>query len=250
MKDDMRILFAGGRNAGRACLEHLVRDGANIVGVMAREDSTEKYNSPYHTAKELGIPIVSNIEGLNPNVLLSVYYHKRIPKELLDRVPTRINFHGGILPDYKGCNSNIWTILNGDIRCGATAHVMEESFDSGEIVGQLFGSVGPKDTGKSVYRTTEGLTMALFMGVYSQLKNGTLQKRPQPKGGKYYTKELPNDGYIDPLWSAEKAERFVRAMYFPPYKPARLSVNGKDLYITKAHVNNGELVIDESSEVY
>jgi methionyl-tRNA formyltransferase len=43
----------------------------------------------------------------------------------------------------------------------------------------------------------------------------------------YYGRDLPFFGIIDPTWSTEKIDRFIRAMYFPPFKPAVIELNGK-----------------------
>ena len=44
--------------------------------------------------------------------------------------------------------------------------------------------------------------------------------RKQKSGPSYYPRRVPNNGYVNPAWSREQIDRFIRAMYFPPFKGA------------------------------
>lgn len=44
-----------------------------------------------------------------------------------------INIHAGILPKWRGFNSNCWAILNGENTVGYTLHRIREELDAGEI---------------------------------------------------------------------------------------------------------------------
>ena len=60
-----------------------------------------------------------------------------------------------------------------------------------------------------------------FNIVMNKILNG-FRGRIQKKINKsYYSRGAPYDGKINPEWSIQQIERFIRAMIFPPMKPAR-----------------------------
>ena len=60
---------------------------------------------------------------------------------------------------------------------------------------------------------------------------GLWRQVPQAKGGCYYKRILPNNGYIDRLWTDQQIERLIRAMYFPPHKGAMLRTKDGEVEI-------------------
>ena len=59
---------------------------------------------------------------------------------------------------------------------------------------------------------------------------GNIQKKVK---NSYYNRGAPYNGIIDDQWNIQKIERFIRAMIFPPLKPAKYKnkyiLNLKDL---------------------
>ncbi len=43
---------------------------------------------------------------------------------------------------------------------------------------------------------------------------------PQVGEPSYYPRKVPSGGVIDPTWPRTQIDRFIRAMYFPPFKGA------------------------------
>jgi methionyl-tRNA formyltransferase len=221
----MKIIFAAGKTAGTRCLEYLVEQNEDIVGVLAKDDRKDSrwYDSPFIYAQEHKLPIIQPHTKIEADVLFSVFYHRLIPKTMLDSVALSINFHGGKLPQYKGCNTNMWVIINEETETAATAHIMEEQFDNGDIVGEKRVRVHPWSTGRSVYDDTTIATIALFKEIYNQVKEGTITRTPQKPGGVYYTKTLPNNGLISAYMTPERLDRYIRALHFPPFPPPKVS---------------------------
>jgi hypothetical protein len=52
---------------------------------------------------------------------------------------------------------------------------------------------------------------------------------PQKKEGRYYKNELPYGGVIPKNASKHLRERIARATYFPPYKPAIIEGDPKEI---------------------
>lgn len=172
------------------------------------------------------------MKAQSPDLLLSLHYRDRIPEQLLE-IPTRgaVNLHPSLLPDYRGCLSVPWAIINAETHTGFTYHRMVGAFDAGAILAQEALPIRPEDTAFSLFhrQITHGLA-ALPQVLRLVLEEGETG-RAQPPGGRYYGRTLPFDGRIDRSWPPERIECFIRAMVFPPFKGAVVEIDGRDIEV-------------------
>ncbi|WP_424629449.1 formyltransferase family protein [Bradyrhizobium sp. SYSU BS000235] len=167
------------------------------------------------------------VKAFRPDVLLSMHYRCLIPKAMLDLAPLGgVNLHPSLLPNYRGTNSVAWVLINGETETGFTFHRMDEEFDTGPILLQEKLAISPNDTAFSLFHRQIVRAMARLEAVIERVvadDPGSVQ----PPGGSYFPRALPFGGMIDASWPIDKIERFIRAMYFPPFPPARMMKDGK-----------------------
>ena len=158
-------------------------------------------------------------------LLLSIHYRNIIKNNILKEFQgIKINLHPSLLPDYKGCFSSVWAIINGEKETGITYHILTEDIDAGNILIQEKIKINQDDTAYSIFHKLITLGIQLLPRLFMLLENN-YTGTPQYLTGheRYYKRQLPYDGLIDPDWEEDKKERFVRAMYFPPYEGAVLN---------------------------
>lgn len=164
-----------------------------------------------------------------PDVMFSLHYRQRIPNRILE-IPAYgcVNLHPSLLPRYRGCCSVPWAIINGEQVTGYTYHYMVEQFDKGNIILQ---KEVPVDNSETAFSLFHKLIMK-GMNSFSEVLERVIKHRDigilQQQGGSYYPRRLPFDGNIDISWDKSKVERFIRAMYFPPFKGAIVRIAGKE----------------------
>jgi methionyl-tRNA formyltransferase len=94
---------------------------------------------------EFNEKIIKLINFYNPNLIFS-YGCQKIDIKKINKIKKNIrcfNIHGGILPEYKGTNTNFWPHINMESnKIGLTLHKLEDKIDSGEIYFQT--SVRPR----------------------------------------------------------------------------------------------------------
>ena len=180
-------------------------------------DSSDKFDEFIMTAQD-------------NSLLISVSWKFLISKKAIKHLNFKaINFHPGLLPEYKGCFSTPWSIINNEKEVGYTYHFMNEKFDCGNILLRETIKVKSIDDAFS-------LNFKIFQKGLSRL--GYVIKRSKSDGvaqdseGKYYPNEIPYNGEIDINWSDEFIERFIRSMNFPPHKPAVLKINNNEYRIS------------------
>jgi len=178
-----------------------------------------------------GIPyVIGNYDDLygeinqfKPDYFFSLYGRRIIPKRILQIVKKKsINLHPSLLPEYKGCFSCPWVILNREKFTGITIHEIVGDVDSGDILFQQKVTLQGDETAFSLYHKLAGLFVSNFYDFFCSLLNEKIIPVKMSEGGKYYKRKVPYGGYIDINWSIEKIEAFIRAMDFPPHKGAIL----------------------------
>lgn len=104
----------------------------------------------FRLARELGIPVFVPPAG-NPNdpafvarlpeetgadVALSFYCLTIWKADLLHAFTQAVNYHDGLLPEYKGLGATSFSVYRGERRSGFTFHRMTEGIDAGPILVQ------------------------------------------------------------------------------------------------------------------
>jgi len=160
-------------------------------------------------------------------VLLNIAYKYIYREPVLSMGIPLINMHPGLLPYYKGWLSVPWSIFNDEEVVGYTYHLIDEKIDHGDILSTDTIAILDTSTAFDLHHRLHDLAIDELEYILA----GLWRSEPQPKGGTYYKRMLPNNGYIDRLWAHEQIERFIRAMYFPPHKGAILRTKKGEIEI-------------------
>ena len=177
-------------------------------------------------------PIINEFRSYSIDLFLSLYGRRIIPQYILDSVRLNsINLHPSLLPEYKGCFSCPWVIINNEKFTGVTFHKIDNGIDTGDILSQFKIDLDGTETGYSLYNRLVSEFISRFDQFYVDLLDGQISSNPMPKGGHYYPRKVPFGGIIDKNWTEVQIESYIRAMYFPPYKSAILIHNGQEIEI-------------------
>lgn len=169
-----------------------------------------------------------NILRWGPDLIISAYAREKIPEIILDFVEfNSFNFHPSLLPRYKGCFSGPWAIINGEEKTGITIHRIGYEYDSGDILYQRKINIDAGETAYSLYHKFISNFCDVFDAFFKNYNWHCSRAVPMPEGGEYYGRKLPFDGFIDLSWDDVKIDAFIRAMHFPPYRGALVSVRGE-----------------------
>lgn len=167
--------------------------------------------TPRGLAEHLGIPTIDFadcndpsllrlLEGLAPDVLISVNVYQRIQEPLLS-LPSKsaLNTHFGMLPKYKGMSPVIWAMAEGESHIGLTVHQMVLDFDEGAIVRQVPLELRESDSVLSV--TLRGATLASGLLLESVLISAKTPGVGEPQVGAESYHSLPDKEAIRSLRS-------------------------------------------------
>lgn len=234
------ICVSGG--LGLTVLQHLVDAAININCVFTdhHSDGIIAYCNQHSLPTFVGNPRngkakqwmeASQIEFDN---LLSINYLFILETDVLDCATNyAINFHGSLLPKYRGRTPHVWAIINGETECGITAHLMNSHCDDGDIVKQLHVPIEYEDTGAIILNKYNLLYPSLVKEIVDAIESGNIDTIPQDiSKATYYGKRTPENGGINWDWQKERIRNWVRAQA-KPYPGAFTHINESKVTIHK-----------------
>lgn len=219
----MKVILCGYNWIGCSVLEQLL-NARHEVFVYTHEtpyyipsvaNMCKKYNIPYSfdNISKASLPFT-------PDIICSIYYRYIIKPHIINACNKKIfNLHPALLPHYRGCSSLTWALINGEKEVGYTYHYIDEHCDTGNIIIQKKIPLTTYDTQSTIYNRVMFEAAADFYKAFEKVINNDSGQK-QAQGGTYYPRGCPYAGQIDESWSDEKIERFIRAMFFPPYPMA------------------------------
>ena len=100
--------------------------------------------------KKVSDQAVNEIKKLSPDLIVSSYYRKILPKEIYSCAKIAINIHPSFLPYYRGPVPTAWAILNGEKNFGVRFKITE-GIDSGDIYVQKSFKIKALETGYELH---------------------------------------------------------------------------------------------------
>ena len=212
-------------------------------------DIAKKNKIPTLNPNEIDKSLIDNIKKISPDIIISCYYRKIFPSELI-LIPRLgiVNIHPSLLPEFRGPVPTAWAILNDKKITGVTIHKIEKEIDTGDIYAQSKFKIGKNETGYELHLRSMQEGLYLFKKIFKSLISGKLKTKPQKKGGSYYG-ILKLDTRINWSMSAKYIKNFVRVMALP-YSPAYTRLNNKYFFINKCSIyKNKDYIIKSPGKI-
>lgn len=199
----MRVVFMGTPDFAVPCLQRLLADGEEVVGVFTQPDKPKgrgyalapppvkaealKYNIPVFQPNSMRDgAAVEILKELQPDLSIVVAYGKILPKEVLE-LPKygSVNIHASLLPRYRGAAPIQWCILNGETETGVTAMQMNEGLDTGDMLLQKRLPISPEMTAGELHDALSVLGAEVMSETVRAIRESTLKPIPQPQESNY-----------------------------------------------------------------
>lgn len=239
---------------GHACLKLLLDRGEHIAALFTHEDDAGErqwFSSCAHLAREHGVPVYTVeprdgdevervIAGIAPDLILSFYYRKMIPENILGLARLgAFNMHGSLLPRYRGRAPLNWAIIHGESETGVTLHVMVKAADAGDMIDWEVVPIGPEETAGEVAMRIPAAAVAVVARQIDALKTGHAPRHKQDEGRvTYYGIRKPKDGLIDWNRTPRQVVDLVRAVTLP-FPGAFTFAAGRKIMVWRASVAAG-----------
>ncbi len=240
-----RVVLIGGHELGCLCLDYLARRGYQVVLCLTRKDDSGEDNifpSLLRVAKKHRVKCIRSarlddpkvlkaVDAARADILLSLENNQIFREPWLNYFDGRlgiVNAHHGPLPRYGGFWPEVWAIWNREKNFGVTLHYVDGSIDGGNILAQKKVKISEYDTRRTLYDKCVQATFEIFKSVLPGLLEKKIMGKKQNRALRtYYKRGLPNDGFVDFAWNAEKIRRFFRAVSFYPFVGPKIKIGGR-----------------------
>ncbi|TCO78821.1 formyltransferase family protein [Marinisporobacter balticus] len=232
----MKIIFMGRKKYSTDLIEWTINQGIEIEAVVT--DSHFSNSPTAKKAKELQIPVISmeEVEKIlsQPNhdidLVVSYLFWRKIKEPLISEPKYGcINFHPAILPDWRGTAGYNVAIINKLSEWGATAHYVDKSIDTGNIIKTYkFNFDYRLETAQSLEKKTQEIQVELYKSIILDVKEkGKIDSLEQFENeGTYISRnEMEAMKQID--IEKDDVDLKIQAFWFPPYNGAYIEIKGE-----------------------
>ena len=251
----MRVLFMGTPDIATRCLQKLIDEKYDIIGVVTQPDKPQnrgkklgmppvkelalKYDIPvYQPIKARDEEFVATLKELNPDIIVVVAFGQILPKSILD-IPKFgcINVHVSLLPKYRGAAPINWVIINGEEKTGVTTMYMDEGLDTGDMILTEEFDLDDEITAGELHDKMKDRGADVLIETLKQIEKGTAPRIPQNHEEFTYAPMMNKAlGEINWSKSAREIHNLVRGVN--PWPSAYTTYEGSTMKVWKTEVLN------------
>ena len=244
----MRVVFMGTPDIAATCLNKILADGFQVVGVYTQPDRPKNRGmkmtfSPvkeYALSQELTVyqPLkmrdgeaLGIVQQLQPELIVVAAYGRILPEEILNAPRYgSINVHSSLLPKYRGAAPINWAILDGLDETGVTIMYMAKELDAGDIIHTVETTIDINETAQELTLRLADLGAQALSETVEMLSAGTAVRTPQDH--EKHTDAPMLSKALSPIdWnrSAKEIHNQVRGLI--PWPCASTQVGGKNVKV-------------------
>ena len=246
----MNVVVIGTGNMALECVKYIHKSFPNdtLAVALTRKNVENKVLADFCQKESLDVIEVDDfhsgdlydfIERYKTDWIFNINSMILYPDSLLQTPKNGVvNFHNGPLPFYKGLNVCSWAIVNGETRYGVTWHYIKkgEPIDSGKIIHQELFEIKENETALSLIIKCVDVGLECFPKVYRKVSDGYEGTPQAGEGSIYFSKQKPNNGFIDLTWPYSKIKNFMNGLKFSPFPnlfvTPKIDLNGSTYEVT------------------
>lgn len=233
-----RVLYLG-LPLGALCL---LSDGLEIAAAcISRPDQPgmrrlrRAVDAPILEKPDLSDPaIVDLLRDLGADQIVSWFWTKQIPEDVIALAPFAFNVHPSLLPRHRGADPYFWTLACGDRVSGVTAHLLTARYDEGPILARRELEVPEGVNAWRLARALDRPSLALMREIASRYARGEdLLAVPQDEALATHAPE-PTDADCELRWSWPASKVLARVRAAAPWPGAFTEYDDRTIVITQA----------------
>lgn len=264
--DSLNIIFMGTPDFAVPCLNALIDNKYNVVGVVTQPDRPKGRgnNMTPPPVKELAIKhqikvyqpervknpdFIATLKNISPDLIVVVAFGQILSKEILD-IPRLgcINIHGSLLPKYRGAAPIQWAVINGEEVTGITSMYMDAGMDTGDMILKKEIIISEDETADVLFKRMSLLGAQTLIETIRLIEQDNCLRIPQDDTQASYAPMLNKDiGNINWTTSAKKIKDLVRGTNPWPgaytfYKGSKIKIFVVDIIDNTTKLKPGTIV--------
>ncbi|MFT4736024.1 MAG: methionyl-tRNA formyltransferase [Cyclobacteriaceae bacterium] len=260
MDTKLKIVFMGTPDFAAASLEALVKNGADIVGVITAPDKPKGRGKKLGTSAVKETALANSLRILQPTNLkdegfieelrsleadLQIVVAFRMLPVIVWDMPRlgSFNLHASLLPAYRGAAPINWAIINGEKETGITTFFLKHEIDTGSILFQEAEKINPTDSVGEVYTRLMNKGASLTVKTLKAIESGQYTETPQSNSEdlKHAPKIFKEDCQINWNQPSNQVFNFIRGL--SPYPAAWTTMHEKQIKLFKTELVSQKLPV-------
>jgi methionyl-tRNA formyltransferase len=154
------------------------------------------------------------VRAREPDLVVSWFWTRKVPRAF--RAAARlgaVGVHPSLLPRHRGPDPYFWAIDAGDTVTGVSAHVLEDEYDTGAILGQERLAIDPSWNAWTLAKRLDRPSLGLLRRTVGAYARGEVLPRTAQDEALASAAPQPSDDELELRWSwpAARIDRRVRA---------------------------------------
>lgn len=237
----MRIVFMGTPEFAVPCLDILIKNNYNVVGVVTVPDKPAGRGQQLQEsavklyAKNNGIKIlqpaklkdpdfINALKQLNADLQIVVAF-RMLPEEVWDMPKLgTYNLHASLLPKYRGAAPINWAIINGETETGVTTFKLKHEIDTGSVLYQEKVKINDSTTAGELHNELMRVGAELILKTVKTIESGNYNLKQQDDTGIIHAPKIFKD-MCKINWSKPVTEIYNLIRGLSPYPGAFTEFN-------------------------
>ncbi len=201
---------------------------------------------------------LKEVKRLKADVILVGSWGEKLSPAVINSVKYCINAHPSLLPKHRGANPYFWALYKGDVRTGVTFHLVDDGYDTGDILFQAGFVIETDVNALKLKSKCCKLAQAMVQDVLNGLEKGEIIPVKQNEAEAVFEKQMDSENLIlDLERTKEELKNHIRAIspYFKPmfrigaqcFKAKHHKILDENEFLS--HFKAGEVVKREKNQV-
>jgi methionyl-tRNA formyltransferase len=179
------------------------------------------------------------IRSRRPDLLVSWFWTKKVPPVVRSIAPLgAIGVHPSLLPRHRGPDPTFWAIDSGDEETGVTAHVLEDDYDTGAMLGQKRIAIDPTWSAWTLAKKLDRPSLAILRDVVNAYARGEPPSPEEQDEDEATDAPLPDDDLLEIRWHDPAAQIARRVRAASPWPGAFTEIGSELLTVTRARATS------------
>lgn len=112
------------------------------------------------------------IASAQPDLIVSWFWTRKVPPEVLTLAPHAFGVHPSLLPRHRGPDPYFWALASGDEETGVSAHFLAAEYDTGSVIAQRRLQIRPEWNSWQLARALDRPSLALMRSTAARFARG------------------------------------------------------------------------------
>lgn len=176
---------------------------------------------------------LKEVKKTGADVILVGSWGEKLLPDTINSVKYCINVHPSLLPKHRGANPYFWALYQGDIRTGVTFHLINDGYDTGDILFQAGFVIESDINALKLKSKCCKLAQAMVQDVLSGLEKGEIIPMKQNEAAASFEKQMDAGNLVlDLTRTTQEIKNHIRAIS-PYFKP--MFKIGRECFRAKHH---------------